>query len=177
MKLASCLQEKRDVILESWFQAITETYPSETAKLLKNKKKGRFANPVGYTISDTIGPLFDALLEGTDPKQFSSTLDHMMRVRVVQEFSPSLAVSFIFQLKEIIRSELSHVIGESGLAGELASFEKRIDDLAMFSFDLYMQCKETLYELRVKEFKSRAHMLLKRANMLGPTSKEQSLEF
>jgi len=172
MKLKSCLEEKRSAILERWYQVIIDTYPSESAKHFHNQDP--FANPVGFTVSDTIGSLYDSLLQGEDAEKVAQTLESMIRIRAVQDFSPSQSVAFVFRLKEVIREELSGRIDSEEIAKELIGFEERIDRLAMISFDVYMKCREKIYELRTHEFKSRAWRLLERANMVGVISEESS---
>ena len=50
LKLKDLMEGKKSVILERWFDAILETYPTDSSGFLK-KQSDRFANPVGHTIS------------------------------------------------------------------------------------------------------------------------------
>ena len=48
-------------------------------------------------------------------------------------------------------------------------FESRIDKLAFLAFDIYMKCREKVYEIRVNEIKSErenAIKLLERASLM-----------
>ena len=63
MNLKDHLKEKKAEILQQWFDAVAGTYADETSAFLK-KKKAQFANPVGYTLTEGLEHLFDALLEG-----------------------------------------------------------------------------------------------------------------
>jgi len=165
MKIENLLSQKRAAILERWFDVMLETYPIDTSMFLK-KQKDRFANPVGYTISQGIEGLFEELLQGMDSGKVSSFLDNIVRVRAVQDFPPSQAMAFIFLLKKVIKEELKSEIRENGLAEELLIFESKIDALALLSFDIYMKCREKIYEIRVKEVKNSVHMLLRKANLI-----------
>jgi len=165
MKLENLLSQKRAAILERWFHLILEAYPIDTSTFLK-KQKDRFANPVGYTISQGIEGLFEELLQGMDSDKVSSFLDNIVRVRAVQDFSPSQAMAFIFLLKKVIREELKSEMRENGLAEELLIFESKIDALALLSFDIYMKCREKIYEIRVNEVKNSVYMLLRKANLI-----------
>ena len=104
MNLKQCLIEKKPAILKKWFDAVVETYPNETSAFLK-KQKAQFTNPVGFTLSEGTEHLFDALLRGMLPDTVSRFLDSIVRIRAIQEFTPSEAVAFIFQLKQIVRQE------------------------------------------------------------------------
>ncbi len=152
---------------------ILETYPADTSRFLK-KQKDRFANPVGSAISQGIEGLFDELLQGMDSGRVSTFLDNIIKVRAVQDFSPSQAMAFIFLLKKVIREELGGEIQEDGLAEELLRLESRIDILALLSFDIYMKCREKIYEIRVNEVKNTVHMLLKRANLICEIPEQES---
>jgi len=165
MKLENLLLQKRAAILERWFDVILETYPADTSTFLK-KQKDRFANPVGCTISQGIEALFETLIQGMDYDKVSSFLDNIIRIRAVQDFSPSQAVAFIFLLKKVIREELEGEIGENGFVEDLLIFESKIDALALLSFDIFMKCREKIYEIRVNEVKNSVYTLLKRANLI-----------
>jgi len=165
MKLEDLLSQKRTAILEKWFDAILETYPADTSRFLR-KQKGRFVNPVGYTIFQGIEGLFEELLQGMDSDKTSLFLDNIIRIRAVQDFSPSQAMAFIFLLKKVIREEIKSEIGENQISEELLIFESKIDKLALLSFDIYMKCREKVYEIKVSETKRMLFGLLKRANLI-----------
>lgn len=165
MNLKNHLMGKKTAILKKWFDAIADTYPGDTADFLKNKK-AQFTNPVGYNIAEGIEGLFDALLQGMIPNTVSTFLDAIVRIRAIQDFSPSEALSFIFQLKKVVRQELGEVLSNRELAAELTVFESAIDDLALFSFDIYMKCREKIYELKANEAKNMTFRLLQKARLI-----------
>jgi hypothetical protein len=165
MSLEKLLQQKKSVILERWFDSILETYPTDTRRFL-HKKKNRFANPVAHEISRGIEEIFDNLLKGADSEDISPFLDKIIRIRAVQDLSPSQALSFIFDLKKLIREELTENMGESYISEELWELERKIEALGLMSLDIYTKCREKLYELRVKEVKNRVGRLIERANMM-----------
>jgi hypothetical protein len=160
MKLKELLHQKRPDILKIWFDRIMNTYPTDTSTFMKTNKD-QFANPVGNTISEEIEVLYDGLLGRAEPERFAISLDRIVRIRAVQDFSASQAVGFIYLLKEAIREVLDNKAHER----ELLSFDSEIDRLAMHGFDAYVDCLKRLYEIRVNETKNKVHMLLKRANM------------
>ena len=82
------------------------TYPIDTSGFLKTTKD-RFANPVGGAVSDGLGSMFDELLNDMDRETLIPNIEPMIKIRAVQNFSPSQAVSFIFSLKKIVRETLS----------------------------------------------------------------------
>ncbi len=52
------------------------------------------------------------------------------------------------------------------MAEELAALESRIDDMALLAFDLFMGCREKIYELRANEVRNRTVRLLKKADLI-----------
>jgi hypothetical protein len=172
MNLTTLLTSKKAAILERWFRLILETYPPDTSRFLK-KEKDRFANPVGSTISEGIDTLFDELLGEADSLEISPFLDRIIRVRAIQDFTPSLAVGFVFSLKRAIREELRNEIRDDRISHELLAFESRIDRLALLSFDVYMECREKVYDLKATDIKNRTFRLLERANLIGPIQERE----
>ncbi|MDP3029969.1 MAG: RsbRD N-terminal domain-containing protein [Deltaproteobacteria bacterium] len=168
--LESLLSQKKSAIVKKWFNAILETYPAETAKFLSSQKN-QFANPVGSTVSHGIENIFQELLQaqGIDPEKVSPFLDKIIRIRAIQDFSPSQAVAFVFFLKKVIREVLAFDIQKNQLSEELLALEARIDDLALLSFDIYMKCREKLYELRANDVINGTYLLLKRAKLMCET--------
>ena len=150
--------------MDKWFGLIVETYPAETQRFLK-QQKNRFANPVGYTISKEIEAIYDELRSGVDTEKISVFLDRIIRIRAIQDFSPSQAIAFIFLLKKVIREELGNESWEGGMANELWGLDDKIDHLARVSFDIYMKCREKIYELKANEVKNTTYRLLQRANL------------
>jgi len=176
MGLENLLEEKKSTILERWFDSILETYPADTRQFLK-KKKNRFENPVAHEISRGINEIFAQITRGTEIDDITPFLDKVIRIRAVQDLSPSQALAFIFDLKRLVKEELTVDPCESHTANELWRLDQRIDRMGLLALDLYMQCREKLYELRVKEVKNRVGRLIERANMLGGASeKEESSE-
>lgn len=176
MELEKHLAQKKARIVGRWLDLIFETYPADSQRFLR-KQKDRFANPVGTTISKEIENLYDELIGGLEPHGGSPPLDRIIRIRAIQDFSPSQALSFVFLLKRAIKEEIQKEILEDRLSEDLWTMGSRIDDLALFAFDIYMNCREKLYEIKANEAKNQVSGLLKRAGMIiDITDKESSLK-
>ncbi|NTW35488.1 MAG: multidrug effflux MFS transporter [Syntrophobacteraceae bacterium] len=50
---------------------------------------------------------------------------------------------------------------------DLVEFEQKVDEMALLAFNVYSDCRERLYELRVNEVKNRSFRLLQRADLLA----------
>lgn len=165
LKLKGLLEEKQSAILARWFEAIMKTYPADDSGFLINKKD-RFANPVGHAFSQGLEGILGALIEEKDLTEGRPFLDDIIKVRAVQDFTPSKALSFIFVLKKIIRDELKEDIRQDQIDEELLKFESKIDDLVLFAFNIYVNCRERLSQLRIDELKRMTFTLLKKANLM-----------
>ena len=167
MSLYSLLSQHRKTIIKKWFNGVVDTYAPETAGLLK-KESNQFANPVGHTILHGIEAVYDEFLHPREPEKLAPHLDRIIRIRAVQDFSPAQAISFVFLLKQIVREELKQDLHENRISSsELAAFDARVDELALLAFNIYAQCRERLFEVRLNEYKNRTNRLLQRANLLA----------
>ncbi|MEW6657685.1 MAG: RsbRD N-terminal domain-containing protein [Thermodesulfobacteriota bacterium] len=164
MKLANLLTQKKSAIVDRWIKLLYDSYPPQTAIFLK-KEKDKFDNPVGYRIARGLDGLFDALVQEMETDQVLAALDEIIRIRALQDCSPSQALAFIFLLKNIVREELEEDLEQQNLAGELADLDSRIDGLSLLGFDVYTRRREKLNEIRINEVKNRVSGLLRKSGL------------
>lgn len=159
------LAGKKSAILERWFDKVIEAYPAEASGFLKGKKK-QFTNPVGYTVAQGLETLLDELFreEKMDFDKISPVLDSIIRIRAVQDLTPSQALAFVFHLKKVIREELGN--GDAISSEERETLESKIDAVALVSFDIYVKCREKIYDLKTNELKNMTFRLLQKANLV-----------
>ena len=83
----------------------------------------------------------------------AGALDGIVRIRAVQDLSPAAAVGFVLLLKRAVREVLAE--GRPGLpeAPDLSELDQAVDRLLLEAFDLFAECRETIYRLRVGELK------------------------
>lgn len=148
MSVADIFREKRDKVLESWLDLILRGYPHDSFRFFKNRKNS-FDNPVGTTLARECPVILDLLIEGGDVERVRDSLDAIVRIRAVQDFSAAQAVGFIYLLKDVIRETLAENVSGETRATELVTIEDRIDQCVLLAFDLYMSCREKLYEIRL----------------------------
>ena len=157
LMLKELLLRNEGPILKRWFDLILETYPPDSESLMK-KGKNQFTNPVGSTLSRETAILFKKLCEGIPDEGCQASLDSILKIRSVQDFSPSKAVEFIFLLKKAIGETLKGEIDRESVIVEWLEFQSRIDDLALQAFDIYMGCREKICEIRVNQAKDEKEM-------------------
>jgi len=170
MSLNNLLERNKDNIVKQWLVSVIDTYPADTSKFIKNQKDP-FANPVGNTLSVNLGPLFDELLNEMDYKSIASYLYPILRVRAVQPIlSSSQSTGFIFSLKKVIREVLKKELSDPDILKELLHFESKIDELTLIAFDIYMKCREQVYEIKANEVRNRTFRAFERAGLLTEIS-------
>ncbi len=161
MTLLKQLAQKKAAIVDKWFESTLHAYPADAARLFHNNKDP-FANPVGHTTRQTLETVFDVLVESLDRSAAEASLTPLIRIRAVQAFSPSQALGFIFDLKAIIRG----AAGTASAQEDMVAAERRIDDIALVAFDIFMQCREKIYDLKANEVRSRTFKAFARAGLI-----------
>lgn len=164
MQLTAHLTEKKSAILGRWLTMIYESYPPETAIFLR-KEKDRFDNPMGYRISEGLEGLYQALIQDVERDKLLGYLDEIIRIRALQNFSPSQALAFIFLLKNIIRQELADDIRKDHLDAAVLELESRIDGLALLGFDVYTKRREKIWEIKADEAKRSISGLMRKTGL------------
>ncbi|MDL2307415.1 RsbRD N-terminal domain-containing protein [Desulfovibrio sp. OttesenSCG-928-C06] len=190
MSLRQHLSEKKQLIIERWIAAVHGTYPFGTIGFLRTQQNP-FVNPVGERTRLAAEAVVEVLLAGKslseeEQGELTAVLDEFMRVRAIQDFSAEAAVGVFFALKQIVREALEDCPGWPGAAnksaskaagnagageatvgkdfvGGLLAIESDVDALAMLAFGSYARHRDTLADLRVKEFKRRHSQIIRRA--------------
>ncbi len=165
MSSAHTLAAKKQEILKSWFQITVDSYPADTARFLKSQKDP-FANPVGQATHQSLEMLLDAVITGAGREAMAAAIDPILRIRAVQSFSPSKATAFIFALKKIVRQ---HMAAPDGKIPAINELDQQIDEMAMTAFDIYVACREKIFELKATESRNQFFGSLKRAGLIDET--------
>ncbi|MFO7557940.1 MAG: RsbRD N-terminal domain-containing protein [Desulfobacterales bacterium] len=172
MGLKTLLEKNRSAILKKWFNAFASTYALDTSQFLKSQND-RFANPVGITVSEGLNSLFSQLVTEPDADRMREYLDPMIRIRAIQDFTPSQATSFILSLKSIIRDTLKKQLEKSDSEKKLPELDMKIDRLLLLAFDIYMECREKIYDLKANEEKNKVFKAFKRAGLISEISDDR----
>jgi hypothetical protein len=167
MIIEDIIESKKSDIIEKWFDLTAQSYSSDTAHFLKSQKDP-FANPVGSNIFSCLKSLMDCLIKNHDNGVIKNCLDPIIRIRAVQTiFSPSQAVSFIFDLKKILKDALRKELKDDGIKDGLLLFETRVDNLGLIAFDIFMECREKIYDLKANFEKNKFYRAFERAGLIS----------
>ena len=167
MRLEDLLKREKAHLIRNWFDALIDTYPPDTSRFLK-RQKDAFANPVGQTSLKGLETLFDLLLTNGDHDAVVACLDPVIRIRAIQTmFSPSQVVGFIFSLKKIVRTALKKELGDIAILKELDEFDLKIDQIGLMAFDIFMGCREKIYEIKANEERNKIYKAFARAGLVA----------
>ena len=153
--LKELLNQKKSTIVHNWIELILNSYPAEAVNFLQSKKN-QFSNPIGYTITANAEKILDELINDCDFEKIKLLLDDIVKIRAVQSFSPSQAVYFLLDLKKAIRDECKIELSDKNVSDELSNFELLIDKMLIVGFELYMEAREKVFNIRVNEIKSKS---------------------
>ena len=169
------IEDKKSVILKSWMDAAINSYAPDTAAFLKGQKDP-FSNPVGGTTLKGLQVLLDQLINGMDPKTVTSHLDPIIRIRAVQDFTPSQATAFILTLKTVLKNTFKKELQDSQFCHDFLAFESKIDQLSLLAFDIFMQCKEKIYQIKANETRNRTFRAFERAGLITEDAEQTPLD-
>ena len=164
MEFTALLEKKKEAVVNAWFEQVIQTYAPDTAMFYQNQKDA-FANPVGSTTKQALIKIFDALLGPQEDASLADLIDPLIRVRAVQDFTPSQAVGFVFLLKPIVRNYFRKNQKKLKLDA-LLEMESRIDGLVLIGFDVFMACREKIYSLKTNTERDKIYKAFARAGLI-----------
>ncbi len=163
MTFGDLLRKHEDAIVRRWLDDVLATYGGDASAAFR-REKDPFANPVGQSLRTATRAIFEAFLDGTGVEPLRRSLQEVVKIRAVQQFSASAAVGFVFRLKAAVRTELAAAGKDAQFRSELTEFDEQVDRAVLVAFDAYVECREQVYELRVNEVKRRVPWILDKMN-------------
>lgn len=178
MRLREFLRGNKGDVEDAWVEAVLSSYSPDAATIFK-RESDRFANPVGHSARHTLTAIYSRLFDHDTPRlerdELRPILEDFVKIRAVQDFTPARAVEFVYLLKEVARRAVARQRQLEVAAADWQEFHDALDTLALQVFDLYMACRERLYQARLHEYKSMNHMLTQHgcpsANLADETTK------
>ncbi len=162
MTLKELMIQRRSALCGRWLDALLADYGEETAAKWR-RQRDPFANPVGHTFRMGAPKLIEALSsDGELSAAAAAALEPIIKLRSIQDFAPSRAVSFVYMLRDAVRAEFASELAQGAYQAELAVLERRIERLALLAFDVYVRCREQVFRLRQDELKRSVASLLRR---------------
>ena len=164
MTLRDLLAQRAPAERGRWLDAVLSEYGPVTAARWRSERDP-FANPVGHALSTGLPALFAGVASDRGPDERAlSALQEIVRIRSVQDLSPSRAIGFVLLLRRAVRQELAAELAGGAHAEGLADLDRRIEQLALLAFDAYVAVREEMFRLRQEELKRSVSSILRRWN-------------
>lgn len=159
--LTEFLHQHSSSIIKRWFELTLESYSPDSRPFFR-ETGAKFTNPVGSTLATELETVFNKLLDDFDPGEMYESLNSIISIRAVQDFTPSQAMGFIFYLKQAVRESLESESSRVCSINEILEFESRVDKTALLGFEIYMSLKQKIYDIKATEIRDRTARLLDR---------------
>ncbi len=167
MDILPLLRAKKEEITQKWVESVYASYPLDTTGFLRTKKDD-FCNPVGEITTTMAHFLFDAASgEHVLELKLRDALERFVKLRSVQDFTPSHGLGVLFIFKQFYREAFMEECAAKGALKEYLECESRIDTLFLMAFDMYVASRETLAESRIAEIRNAHSQVVRMAQRHG----------
>ncbi len=153
-KVANSLLLRKEIILEKWIKLILDGYQAEGARFF-TENDNPFQNPVGTKTKSESELILSQILGEMDLAVLEISLEKIIKIRAIQEFSASEAVSFLFFLKQVINEELKADECKDIQTADVLIIHERIDKTILMAFDIYMNNRERISQIKINEIKKK----------------------
>ncbi len=167
MDILQIFRPKKEEVVTQWIESVYACYPLDTTGFLRTKKDD-FCNPVGEITTTMAHFLFDAAAgEHVLELKLRDALQRFVKLRSVQDFTPSKGLGVMFIFKQYFRDAFLEECASKGLLKEYLECESRIDTLSLMAFDIYIASRETLAENRIAEIRNAHSQIVRMAQRQG----------
>ncbi|MCP4706811.1 MAG: hypothetical protein GY865_19610 [candidate division Zixibacteria bacterium] len=153
-KLINSLLSRKDIILDKWIKSILDGYQFEGARFF-TENDNPFHNPVGTKTKSESELILSQILGDMDLAILEKSLEKIIKIRSIQEFSASEAVSFINLLKQVIDDEINSEEFKDIPNSDILNVFARIDKVILMAFDIYMYNRERISQIKINEIKKK----------------------
>ncbi len=167
MDVLDIFRPKKVAVVNEWTESVFKTYPLDTTGFLRTKKDD-FANPVGE-ITTTVGNYFFDAAAGEHilEDKLTLALERFVKVRSVQDFTPSQGLGVIFVFKQIFRKTFLDVCIKNNCVDAYLEAESRIDTLCLMAFEMYVTSRDTIAQMRITEIRNGHSQIVRLAQRHG----------
>jgi hypothetical protein len=153
--------KQQNAVLKDWFgDAMQSCFPDADETI---RRGTGFSNPIGQSFQQAMSAILANLPAAEeDLASLRAPLDRIVRVLAVQGLPAGTSVRFLFLLRNRLESAPDIPAEEKRL------WIKRLDGLAEIAVEIWCECRETLWQLRLNSLRNRIQQL-----EAGSTPKER----
>ncbi|MEE9904784.1 MAG: hypothetical protein K4305_05045 [Chlorobium sp.] len=137
------IRDNRETILKRWHECGLDLFSGKMVP----------GTPLAEALADAMGMILDGFHD--QGELCREGVMRLTRILAVHPFPPSKSLSLFRELRSILQD-----IG--GIEGDGTFCAARIEEIVFESFDRFMEHRETIYQLKVEESRSKMHMQLRR---------------
>ncbi len=167
MKLAAFVAENRDEIAREWFETAVSVYP-EGMQTLVCGDKSSFSNPCGQNLSSDIDRFLRAVEKNESANELAARLTITVKIRSVQNISPSTALSFVPGLKNVLRDCYQKRHHRDVPLETYLEWSAVIDGATLAALDLYTEQRTRIAEVCIGDVKRRISGIMSRLGWDAP---------
>ncbi len=174
MDALEVFRPKKKEVVSAWTESVFKSYPLDTTGFLRTKQDD-FANPVGE-ITNTVGNyIFDAIAgEHILEDKLYMALERFVKIRSVQDFTPSQGLGVLFVFKQIFRAACLPEFEKKGDVAAYLEAESRLDTICLMAFEMYVTTRDTLAQMRITEIRNGHSQIVRLAQRHGLVPKEMA---
>jgi hypothetical protein len=76
-------------------------------------------------------------------------------------------------LKKVVKETIEAQAKDRETLADWLTWNEKVDELALQAFDLYMACREKIFDIKVKEIKAQREMMQKMLNRINLPDREE----
>jgi hypothetical protein len=122
--------------------------------------------PLKHTFRTGLERIFDELIEGKLPDKKHVILNDVIKILAIQDSSPSEALSFYTTLTAMIRFRFKAQLKDEEINYQFNELIENIYKALCISFDIYMEIRERLFNIKIKEITAANNRLFKMAKLI-----------
>ncbi len=172
MNALELFRKKKKEVVDMWIEAVFKTYPLDTTGFLRTKKHD-FSNPVGEITSTVGNYIFDAVAgEHILEDRLSMALERFVKLRSVQDFTPSQGLGVLLLFKQLFRKVFLEEFENAGQIAVYLEAESRVDTICLMAFEMYVTSRDTISQMRITEIRNGHSQIVRLAQRHGLVPKE-----
>ncbi|MDY6820717.1 MAG: hypothetical protein SVN78_03725 [Deferribacterota bacterium] len=157
--------DKKNKILDDWFNHLISHYDDNKLDYLE-KERDPFLNPVKYIFKSALGSIFSYIFEDEELDLVSQDIEKLIKLLALNGPKASEVLGLFVFFKQHINALFMSSFSLEEKIDEYNEITNIFDNLLLKIFDMYVQCREKIYEIRVNEIKRMTFPLLERSGLI-----------